>query len=84
MPLSLTERALLLGLLALFISPIGPYKAYMAYRLLALLDLFIGPIGPYRAYKANRLLALLGLFIGPISLIGPIRLIDYLPYKANS
>ena len=56
----------------------------MAYRLLALLDLFIGPIGPYRAYKANRLLALLGLFIGPISLIGPIRLIDYWPYKANS
>ena len=27
---------------------------------------------------------LLALFIGPISLIGPIRLIDYWAYKANS
>lgn len=43
--------ALLEGLLALFIGPIGPYRAYKANRLLALLALFIGPIGPYRAYK---------------------------------
>ena len=68
MLLSLVDNALLLGLLALlggslalFISLIGPYKAYKAYRLLALLALFIGPIGPYRAYKANRLLVLLAL-----------------------
>lgn len=35
MLLSLADNALLLGLLALFIGLIGPYKAYKANRLLA-------------------------------------------------
>ena len=39
MLLSLADNALLLGLLALFISPIGPYRAYKVHRLLGPISL---------------------------------------------